>query len=156
MPLSSAQGLAAPRLPISSPKTGWMWLWSIDFNPRRGVRQSGRDPAELPLARAAVAMWVTLAEELGAETHYRRSGNLRVARDEAEIAMIREVVQSQAAAGLDITLLPDNRAVREVAPAVSERALLASYCTSDGSADPTSTVLALVRAGAAGCEVPVR
>jgi len=111
-----------------------------------GVRQSGRDPAELPLARAAVAMWATLAEELGAETHYRQSGNLRVARDEAEIAMIRELVRDQASAGLDITLLPDNRAVREVAPALSERALLASYCASDGSADPTSTVLAFVRA----------
>ena len=111
-----------------------------------GVRQSGRDPAELPLARAAVALWATLDEELDAPTHYRRSGNLRVARDEAEIAMIREVVRSQSAAGLDITLLPDNRSVREVAPALSDKALLASYCTSDGSADPVSTVLAFVRA----------
>ena len=111
-----------------------------------GVRQSGRDPVELPLARAAVDLWATLDEELDAPTHYRRSGNLRVARDETEIAMIREVVRSQSAAGLDITLLPDNRAVREVAPALSEKALLASYCTSDGSADPFSTVLAFVRA----------
>ena len=30
-----------------------------------GVRQSGRDPAELPLARAAVAIWATLGERLG-------------------------------------------------------------------------------------------
>lgn len=111
-----------------------------------GVRQSGRHPAELPLARAAVVMWATLAEELGGETHYRRCGNLRVARDEAEIAMIREVVRGQAAAGLDIVLLPDNRAVRAVAPALSEAALLASYCTSDGSADPTATVQAFLRA----------
>ena len=29
-----------------------------------GVRQSGRHPAELPLARAAVARWERLAEEL--------------------------------------------------------------------------------------------
>ncbi|MCS6853432.1 MAG: FAD-binding oxidoreductase, partial [Elioraea sp.] len=41
-----------------------------------GVRQSGRDPAELPLARAAVARWASLADELGADTGYRRSGNL--------------------------------------------------------------------------------
>ncbi len=111
-----------------------------------GVRQSGRHPAELPLARAAVAMWATLAEELGGETHYRRSGNLRVARDAAEAEIIRDVVRDQAAAGLDITLLADNRAVREVAPALSERVLLASHCTSDGSADPRSTVLAFVAA----------
>ena len=30
-----------------------------------GVRQSGRDPAELPLARAAVEIWGGLAETLG-------------------------------------------------------------------------------------------
>lgn len=111
-----------------------------------GVRQSGRHAAELPLARAAVAIWETLAEELEGETRYRRSGNLRVARDDAEIAIIRGVVRDQASAGLDITLLPDNRAVRGVAPALSERALLASYCTSDGSADPVATVQSFVRA----------
>ncbi len=111
-----------------------------------GVRQSGRHPAELPLARAAVAMWSTLAEELGAPTHYRRSGNLRVARDAQEMEIVRGVVREQAAAGLDITLLPDNQAVRAVAPALSEKVLLASYCTSDGSADPLATVTAFVAA----------
>jgi len=29
-----------------------------------GVRQSGRDPVELPLARAAVAIWAGLREAL--------------------------------------------------------------------------------------------
>lgn len=110
------------------------------------VRQSGRHPAELPLARAAVAIWATLAEELDGKTHYCHSGNLRVARDAAEMAIIRDVVRDQAAAGLDITLLSDNRAVREVAPALSEKALMASYCASDGSADPVSTVQSYVRA----------
>jgi sarcosine oxidase subunit beta len=111
-----------------------------------GVRQSGRHPAELPLARAAVAIWQNLAEELGGETHYRRSGNLRIARTPAEAEIIREVVREQSAAGLDITLLADNAAVREVAPALSERVLLASHCTSDGSADPVSTVQSFVAA----------
>jgi sarcosine oxidase subunit beta len=41
-----------------------------------GVRQSGRDPAEMPLARAAVEMWGTLAERLDASTRCRRHGNL--------------------------------------------------------------------------------
>jgi sarcosine oxidase, subunit beta len=45
-----------------------------------GVRQSGRHPAELPLARAAVADWEILAEKLGAPTQYRQDGNLRLAR----------------------------------------------------------------------------
>ena len=45
-----------------------------------GVRQSGRHPAELPLAQAAVADWEHLAETLGGPTHYRQGGNLRLAR----------------------------------------------------------------------------
>ncbi|HYZ64955.1 MAG TPA: FAD-dependent oxidoreductase, partial [Acetobacteraceae bacterium] len=50
-----------------------------------GVRQSGRHPAELPLARAAVALWGELSERLGADVRYRRRGNLRLARTEAEV-----------------------------------------------------------------------
>src|SRR5262245_53525808 len=35
-----------------------------------GVRQSGRDPSELPLARAAVALWAGLRDTLGADVEY--------------------------------------------------------------------------------------
>ena len=49
-----------------------------------GVRVSGRHPAEIPLAHAAIQRWAGLADELDAETDYVRSGNLRLARDAAE------------------------------------------------------------------------
>src|SRR4051794_13056781 len=49
-----------------------------------GVRQSGRHPAELPLATAAVERWAVLGEELGADVEYRRQGNLRLARTPEE------------------------------------------------------------------------
>ena len=111
-----------------------------------GVRQSGRDPAELPLARAAVALWATLHERLGAETGYVRGGNLRLARTEAEVAVIRALVDSQSAAGLDLSFLPDNAAVRAVAPALAETVLAASFCPTDGHADPVATVSAYVAA----------
>jgi sarcosine oxidase subunit beta len=107
-----------------------------------GVRQSGRDPAELPLAQAAVAMWGDLHERLGAETDYRRKGNLRLARTEAEVPVIRQLVADQRAMGLDLTYLADNAAVRAVAPAMSERVLAASFCPSDGHADPVKTTRA--------------
>ena len=112
-----------------------------------GVRQSGRHPAELPLARAAVALWDNLDEELGAETSYRRGGNLRLARDAAEATVIERLVAEQSAAGLDIALLRDRAAIRAVAPAVDADAVhLASFCASDGHADPKATVQAFVRA----------
>ncbi len=117
-----------------------------------GVRQSGRDPAELPLARAAVAIWGTLAERLDAPTHYRRNGNLRLALSEADMATLKAMVDEQSAAGLPITLLNGAEAVRSIASAVAPHVFGASFCPSDGHADPKATVQAFVdaavRAGA--------
>ena len=46
-----------------------------------GVRQSGRDPRELPLAMYAVEhMWPTLSEELGVDVEYHKEGNLRLGK----------------------------------------------------------------------------
>jgi sarcosine oxidase subunit beta len=117
-----------------------------------GVRQSGRDPSELPLARAAVEIWASLAERLDAPTHYRRGGNLRLALRDGEMATLKAMVRDQSAAGLPISLLHGAEAVREIAPAVSANVLGASFCPSDGHADPKATVQAFVdaavRAGA--------
>ncbi|MBL8589237.1 MAG: FAD-binding oxidoreductase [Methylobacteriaceae bacterium] len=107
-----------------------------------GVRQSGRDPAELPLARAAVARWAELDARLGGRPGYRRRGNLRLARDEAEVETIRALAATQAAAGLDIALL-DGEAARRIAPALSRDILAASFCRDDGHADPIAAVTAL-------------
>jgi sarcosine oxidase subunit beta len=111
-----------------------------------GVRQSGRHPAELPLAKAAVDIWATLADELDSPTHYRRGGNLRLARTEEEAAVIEGIVRDQTAAGLELKLLETNKDIREIAPAIAEHVLMASLCPSDGGADPSSTVLGFVRA----------
>ncbi|MCU0945061.1 MAG: FAD-binding oxidoreductase [Rubritepida sp.] len=111
-----------------------------------GVRQSGRHPAELPLAIAAVARWGELAEVLGADPGYRRRGNLRLARSGTEVAQIRALVGAQSAQGLDLEFLPDTAAVRAVAPALGEAVLAASFCPSDGHADPAMTVAAYAAA----------
>lgn len=116
-----------------------------------GVRQSGRHPAELPLARRAVCLWENLAERLGAPVHYIRRGNLRLARTPGELATIARMVEEQRAAGLELSLLDANQ-VMELAPAVSPTVLGGAYCPTDGHADPQATVQAFVdaaiRAGA--------
>ena len=104
-----------------------------------GVRQSGRDPAELPLARHAVSLWQGLEERLGGPTGYRRGGNLRLARTDAEAIVIRALVDEQRRAGLDIELV-EGAALRDIAPALSPRIALASWCPADGHADPLATV----------------
>jgi sarcosine oxidase subunit beta len=111
-----------------------------------GVRQSGRNRAELPLARAAVQRWQGLSDELEADVEYRQDGNLRLARTPEEIPVIRQMVEDQRALGLDLTFLPSNDAVREVAPALAETVLAASLCPTDGHANPVATVRAFAAA----------
>ncbi|PWW00300.1 glycine/D-amino acid oxidase-like deaminating enzyme [Hoeflea marina] len=115
-----------------------------------GVRQSGRHPAELPLALAAVAQWPELAARLGAETGYRQDGNLRLARNDAEIEILRALVTNQRAAGLDLTLLTDLDDIIDIAPGLSPRIRAASWCPTDGHADPVATVTAYLGKAVAG------
>lgn len=103
-----------------------------------GVRQSGRDPAELMLAQRAVTLWQTLDEQLGAPTGYRQTGNLRLARTDAEANTIRQLVNRQRHAGLDLELL-EASALNDKAPCLSPTLRCASFCASDGQADPQST-----------------
>src|SRR5215471_12937836 len=49
-----------------------------------GVRPQGLDPAEAPLARAALTRWPTLTEELEADLQYRQGGHLLLAENEGE------------------------------------------------------------------------
>ncbi|WP_420349430.1 NAD(P)/FAD-dependent oxidoreductase [Pelagibius sp.] len=111
-----------------------------------GVRQSGRHPAELPLARRAVALWADLDAELDAATQYRQDGNLRLARNPSEVETIRTLVAEQSALGLDLAFLEDGPPLRAIAPAVSEDVLAASFCPTDGHADPVASVGAFVAA----------
>lgn len=111
-----------------------------------GVRQSGRHPAELPLAAAAVARWAELDQELEADTEYRRHGNIRLALSESDVPVIRGVVEASEAAGIPIVYLETPAEVRDIAPALTEDVFGASFCASDGHANPTKTVLAFAAA----------
>lgn len=111
-----------------------------------GVRQSGRHPAELPLAAAAVARWVDLGEELEADIEYRRHGNLRMALTEADVPRIKAVVETTRAAGIEISWLDSAAEVHAIAPAVTNDIVGASFCPSDGHANPAKAVQAFANA----------
>jgi sarcosine oxidase, subunit beta len=111
-----------------------------------GVRQSGRHPAELPLAKAAVSLWPGLADRLGHETGYFQHGNLRLARTADEAKVIRKLVDEQNRQGLELIFLDGSDAVRAVSPSISETVVAASYCATDGFADPVATTSAFARA----------
>jgi sarcosine oxidase subunit beta len=111
-----------------------------------GVRQSGRHLAELPLAQAAVRRWEHLATELDADVEYRQRGNLRLALTEDDVPTIRRVVENGNAAGIAMTYLPDIDAIHEIAPALTDDLAGASFCPTDGHANPHLAVHAFADA----------
>ena len=119
-----------------------------------GVRQSGRHPAELPLAQAAIRRWEHLHEELGTDVEYRQDGNLRLALTEDDLPKIRGVVAEGNAAGIETIMLEGPDAVLAVAPALTPDLYGASLCPTDGHANPALVVQAFADAARrAGAEI---
>ena len=106
-----------------------------------GVRQSGRDPRELPLAMYGVEhMWPTLSEELGINVEYHKEGNLRLGKTARHKEILQGLTDRAVACGLDVTMI-DGAEVREINPYLSEEVICASWCPTDGHANPLAATL---------------
>ena len=106
-----------------------------------GVRQSGRDVRELPIAMYGIEhFWKGLSEELGVNTEYTQKGNLRLGKTEAHIEKLTNLAKNAQSVGLDVTMI-DGDTVREINPYLSEEIIGASWCPTDGHANPLTTTL---------------
>ncbi|AFA49529.1 NAD(P)/FAD-dependent oxidoreductase [Acetobacterium woodii] len=110
-----------------------------------GVRQSGRDKRELPLAMYGIKnIWPTLSEELGMDVEYYQEGNLRLGKTDAHLKVLTGLTNSAVAGGLDVKMISGNEA-RDICPYLSEEVNGASWCPTDGHANPMLTTLAYYR-----------
>ena len=100
-----------------------------------GVRQSARNLKEMPLAIESIRMYGHLHEELGMDVEYVRQGNLRLCTSDEELETMRQAVETQKAVGLDLEML-DRKQVLDINPYVGEKVIGASYCPTDGHANP--------------------
>ena len=106
-----------------------------------GVRQSGRDPRELPLAMYGIRnLWPTLSEELGVNVEYHKEGNLRLGKTEHHMEILQGLTDRATACGLDVRMI-DGKEVREINPYLSDEVIGASWCPTDGHANPLTTTL---------------
>lgn len=117
---------------------------------QRGVRANRRDLREIPLMREANEVWPTLAEELGAETGYRRTGGCFLIEDTAAkgfsgIDAARPLAEVQTALGVP-TEVWDRDRVRSVYPGVADAVEAAAYVPTDGVASHEATTLAYASA----------
>lgn len=110
-----------------------------------GVRQSGRDPRELPLAIYAVNhLWPTLSEELDVNVEYHKEGNLRLGKTEHHLEILQGLTDRATACGLDVRMI-DGAEVRAINPYLSDEVIGASWCATDGHANPLMTTLGYYR-----------
>lgn len=106
-----------------------------------GVRQSGRDPRELPLAMYAVEnIWPTLSQELGVDVEYHKEGNLRLGKTEHHKEILQGLTDRAVALGLGVRMI-DGKEVREINPYLSDEVSCASWCPTDGHANPLTATL---------------
>lgn len=112
-----------------------------------GVRQQNRHPSELPLAMLAVKLWQQMDQRVGQDVGYRQTGNLRLIEKESALKTFESDVERQFRAGLEVYLLPPEE-VRRMLPPLSRKIPLlgATYCPTDGIADPLKVTRAIARA----------
>ena len=85
-----------------------------------GVRQSGRDPREIPMVMWGIKhLWPGLSDELGVETEYTHKGNLRLGKTDAHLSILQGLTDRAVACGLDVKMI-DGPAVREINPYLSK------------------------------------
>ncbi|MCR4888643.1 MAG: FAD-binding oxidoreductase [Ruminococcus sp.] len=111
-----------------------------------GVRQSGRDPRELPMVMWGIKnLWPALSEELGFDVEYVQKGNLRLGKTQKHLEILQGLTDRAVACGLDVRMI-DGDEVRQINPYLSEEVIGASWCPTDGHANPLAATLAYYKA----------
>ncbi len=110
-----------------------------------GVRQSGRDVRELPLVMYGIKnLWPHLSEELEVDCEYHQDGNLRLGKTEAHKATLTKLADNARGVGLDVRMIGGDE-VRQINPYLSHEVTCASWCPTDGHANPLTTTLGFYR-----------
>ena len=100
-----------------------------------GVRQQGRNLAELPLSRRSRALWDGLNGKLGEDVEFEATGHIKLARSETDMAELERYAREADARGLELHLLGMN-AVRAELPWLGPKVVGASLAPTDGQANP--------------------
>jgi glycine/D-amino acid oxidase-like deaminating enzyme len=111
------------------------------------IRQTGRDPAELPIVIEALRIWESLAQEFGDALGFRRTGVMYLAKTAAEMAGFADWLPHATHLGVDSRLLTGPQAASHLKGAAAPWAG-ALHTPSDARAEPWAAV-PLLAAGAA-------
>ena len=110
-----------------------------------GVRQQGRHPAELPIARRSREIWARLPAMLGTDCEFTVTGHLKLARNESEEADLIAYLDVARSHGIALRLIGRN-ALHAEYPWLGPTVVAGSYCAEDGAANPRLLAPALAHA----------
>jgi sarcosine oxidase subunit beta len=99
-----------------------------------GVRRQARPPEQLPLSQRSHAIWPRLKALIGIDGEFLRSGHLKLARSEADMASLEAYATRVASFGLGLELVGHNR-LRERFGMAGD-IVGGSFCPGDGHANP--------------------
>jgi len=108
------------------------------------VRQQSRDPVELPLAKASLAIWSGLEQELQSDLQWRQGGALFAAASEKELAGYEAWMEVARQHELDTRMLTD-RELQQQIPGLELHTLGGIMTPSDGHAEPRFAAPAFAR-----------
>lgn len=118
-----------------------------------GVRRQGRTMAQLPLARRAHEIWGALPSTIGIDGEYVRSGHLKLARTETDMASLEAYRNRTRGFGMNLELLSRTE-LRSRFPWLGDAVVGGSLCPGDGHANPRLISPAFARAAErAGAQV---
>ncbi len=111
-----------------------------------GIRQQFSTEANIRLSIESVRFFEHFEEETGYHADFRQNGYLMLATTEEEVEAFKRNVALQRRLGVDVSLLT-RQEVKGLVPALNtDDVLTASYCPSDGYADPYCVVQGFARA----------
>ena len=93
---------------------------------------------------AVANLWPGLSDELGVDVEYHQSGNLRLGLTEKDITVLEGHTAKSTKVGLDVKMISGDEA-RSLCPYMSQEVIAASWCPTDGHANPLKTTLGFYR-----------
>lgn len=144
---SAALHLARRRVPCILLERGHLGGQASGVN-YGGIRRQGRALAELPLAERALRIWNRLPRLVGHDGEFRRTGHLRLARDEAELAELERWSAEARSFGVVSELVPGAR-LAERWPWLGAGLAGGAFCPDDGQANPRLATPLFARAARA-------
>lgn len=109
------------------------------------VRQQGRHPAEIPLAKAASAIWESLAGRLQADIEFVRNGIIALGASDADMQSLEEGARNARKHGLSTRLIGPQE-IAQILPQLAGKWRGGLFTPDDGHAEPVKATRALADA----------